>query len=178
MLGKSCFRLQFVLASFAKMNVDVILETFARHEVGAILIGGMNFLLRHQPVLTFDVDFWVKDSEENLVRVDRALRELGAEWGRDDASWGPLPEGTNWLRGQTVFCLTSRHGAIDIFREVRGLEGQYENCAARSTWERTSAGTSFRSLADEDMLACQLVLPDSERRLDRVSYLRSLKEKS
>ena len=42
------------------MNVDRILETLNRQDVRYILIGRMNFLLRHTPVLTFDVDVWVE----------------------------------------------------------------------------------------------------------------------
>jgi hypothetical protein len=158
------------------MNVDRILETFHRQQVDAILIGGMNFLLRHQPVLTFDIDFWICDSDENLEKTGNALRELGAEWGKDDVSWGPIPQGGNWLRAQTVFCLTTPFGAIDIFREVRGLEGRYNQCLARSTPQRTTNGTVFQSLSDEDMLACQLALPESERRLDRTSFLQNLRK--
>jgi hypothetical protein len=155
----------------SSMNTDVILGAFDRHGVDAILIGGMNFLLRHQPVLTFDIDFWVRDSDENLVRVIAALRELGAEWGRDEKSWTPISNDTAWLLTQSVFCLTSSHGAIDIFCEVRGLERQYESCHRRSRVETTSSGIRYRSLSDEDMLACQLALPEAERRLDRVAFL-------
>ena len=158
------------------LQVDAILEAFARREVDSILIGGMNFLLRHQPVLTFDVDFWVRDTEENLVRVTEALRDLGAEWGEKEDSWGPIPIDPGWLRSQSVFCLTTQYGAVDIFREVKGLEGQYDFCHARSKLAQTSSGIRFRSLADEDMLACQLALPEWERRLDRASYLRKLRE--
>jgi hypothetical protein len=158
------------------MQVDAILEAFARREVDSILIGGMNFLLRHQPVLTFDVDFWVRDSDENLARVTEALRDLGAEWGEKEDSWGPIPNDTRWLLRQSMVCLTTNYGAVDIFREVKGLEGQYDFCHARSKPAQTSSGIRFRSLADEDMLACQLALPESERRLDRVAYLRKLRE--
>jgi hypothetical protein len=156
------------------MNADAILECFHRHEADAILIGGMNFLLRHQPVLTFDVDFWVKDDDENLSRVATALRALGAEWGKSVETWGPLPGGHDWLRTQTVFCLTTPHGAIDIFRSVEGLFGQYEACKARSTVARLESGIIYRSLSDQDMLACQLALPENLRRLDRTNYLRNL----
>ena len=156
------------------MNADAILESFRRHEVDAILIGGMNFLLRHQPVLTFDVDFWVKDDDENLSRVATALHDLGAEWGKTEETWGPLPGGHDWLRPQSVFCLTTPHGAVDIFRSVEGLDGQYEACKTRSSVERTAGGISFRSLSDQDMLACQLALPENLRRLDRTNYLRNL----
>ncbi len=134
----------------------------------------MNFLLRHQPVLTYDVDLWVADNDGNLVRTSEALRDLRANWGRDDPSWGPIPEGFAWLRGQTVFCLTSAHGAIDIFREVRGLEGQWDVCRARCTETKTASGVPFVSLSDRDMLACQMALPESERRGDRVKYLEQL----
>lgn len=158
------------------MNADVILETFHRHKVNAILIGGMNFLLRHQPVLTYDIDFWVKDTDENLSKVSTALQELRAEWGRDDKSWKPVPSGFAWLRAQTVFCLTSASGAIDIFREVAGLEGQYDRCRDRSSECQTATGVCFASLSNEDMLLCQLALPEAERRLDRVAFLRNLIE--
>jgi hypothetical protein len=157
------------------MNVDAILEAFSQNEAEAILIGGMNFLLRHQPVLTFDVDLWVRDSDENLTRVTQSLRNLKAEWGRDDASWGPVQEGFQWLRQQTVFCFTTPYGALDIFREVAGLV-DFEDCWARSAPKHTSAGIPFRSLSDDDMLACQLVLPEEQRRRDRVAYLQKLKE--
>jgi hypothetical protein len=154
------------------MNTDAILSAFDHHEVDAILIGGMNFLLRHQPVLTFDIDFWVRDTDDNLARAAGVLRELDAEWGRNEKSWAALPGDHAWLRSQTVFCLTSPHGAIDIFREVRGLEGQYEACHGRSRLEMTASGIRYRSLSDEDMLACQLALPENERRLDRVAFLK------
>jgi len=156
------------------VNVDGILEAFHRRQVQAILIGGMNFLLRHQPVLTFDVDLWVADSDENLRASAEALRDLDARWGRDDSSWGPIPDGFAWLRGQSVFCLTSRHGAIDIFREVAGLEGQWTDCRARCTDEQTATGIPYVSLSDRDMLACQMALPENERRIDRVRYLERL----
>jgi hypothetical protein len=160
------------------MQIDKILEAFARREVDALLIGGMNFLLRHQGGMTFDIDFWVRDSEENLVRVIAALGEIGAEWGRDESSWKPIAQDTSWLRHQSVVCLTTRYGAVDIFREVKGLEGQYEACRSRAKVHHTATGIPYRSLADEDMLTCQLSLNESERRLDRIAYLQKLLKKS
>jgi hypothetical protein len=153
------------------MNADGIFTSFARHEVDAMLIGGMNFLLRHRPVLTFDIDFWVRDTADNLARVNEALRELGAEWGRSETTWGPLPAKADWLQAQSVFCLTTKCGAVDIFREVRGLEGQYATCRDRAVPCQTASGISYLALSDPDMLACQLALPEKERRLDRVAFL-------
>ena len=38
------------------MNIDKILHALSDADVDYILIGGVNFLLRHEPELTFDVD--------------------------------------------------------------------------------------------------------------------------
>ncbi len=154
------------------MNPGPVLQTFSRLGVDFLLIGGMNFLLRHQPVTTFDIDLWVRDDDANLDRVAAALHELGAEWGDSASTFRPVPADMAWLRRQSVFCLTSKAGAIDIFRSVYGL-GDYESCRARSV-ETTRDGITFRSLSDLDMLACQLALPEGERRLDRVAYLKKL----
>jgi hypothetical protein len=156
------------------VNADGILGAFHRRGVEAILIGGMNFMLRHQPVLTFDVDLWVADSDENLARVADALRDIGARWGPDETSWSDVPQDFAWLRRQALFCLTSPLGAIDIFREVAGLEGQWAACRARCTELTTATGIPYASLSDRDMLACQLALPEAERKLDRVRFLQNL----
>lgn len=60
------------------MNVDAILDSLNAQGVDYILIGGMNFLLRHVPELTFDVDIWVNDSGQNLQKLNNALHILGA----------------------------------------------------------------------------------------------------
>jgi hypothetical protein len=155
------------------MNPGRILSIFAQAKVNCLLIGGMNFYLRHRPVSTFDVDFWVCDDAANLQRVTTALVQLGAQWGATEDAWAPVPLDTGWLTRQAVYCLTSPAGAIDIFRTVRGL-ASYEACKDRSLLSETSEGITYRSLSDADMLACQLALPEGERRLDRVAYLEKL----
>jgi hypothetical protein len=154
------------------VNVDRILETFNRHGVACLLIGGMNFLLRHQPVLTYDVDLWIEDAPENAPRCEQALADLDAEWGPTDHDWRPVAQrAPGWLRTQGVFCLTSPHGPIDIFRAVRGL-GEWAASAARGLRSQTAAGVSYLALSDEDMLACQLALDEDDRKPERVRVLR------
>ena len=154
------------------MNVDEILRTLSQEQVDYLLIGGMNFLLRHLPELTWDVDIWVKDDAENLARLNRALCLLGAGWGRTEAEWGPVAADSRWLATQEVFCLTTAHGALDVFRDVRGLEGRYLDCKDRGVRARTAAGIEFTGLSDEDMLACQEALPVEERKERRIQVLR------
>lgn len=158
------------------MNVDLILATLNRHAVDYLLIGGMNFLLRHQPVLTFDVDVWIDDTEANRARCEAALGELGAEWGRTDAEWGPVvSRAPGWLAQQGVFSVNSAAGPIDIFRSVEGLASWRQSQAA-AVAARTQQGTPYFGLSDEDMLKCQLALDESARKQDRVRYLQKLLE--
>ena len=152
------------------MNIDHILRTFGDGGVEYLLIGGMNFLLQHEPVLTYDIDFWIRDAAANLDRCDKALRKLDAAWGPTEQDWRPVAAQPGWLDRQEVFCLTSFSGAIDIFRTVKGLPSWAE-CNARAYAGQTAGGVPYRGLCDEDMLACQLALPPADRRRNRVEAL-------
>ena len=154
------------------MNVDQILRTLNESQVDYLLIGGMNFLIRHLPELTFDVDIWVRDEAGNLERLNQSLRRLGAEWGRTEAEWRAVAEDWHWLQSQGVFCLTTSQGALDIFRDVRGLEGKYRECRDRGIPMATAAGVSFVGLSDPDMLTCQEALPLGEQKSRRMEVLR------
>jgi hypothetical protein len=156
------------------MDVDSILEAMNGRGVDYLLIGGMNFFIRHQPVATFDVDVWIDDQADNRRRCEIALADLGAAWGETEADWRPVqtrPAG--WLDRHGVYCLTSRAGNIDVFRSVDGLP-EWRTCRARGVAAQTAAGIAFPALADRDLLACQLALPEEDRKLDRVRYLRRL----
>jgi hypothetical protein len=131
------------------MNVDRILHEFNQAGVEYILIGGMNF----------------------LRRCDAALRVLGAEWGPTEDAWRKIEHQPGWLTRQSVYCLTSVSGAIDIFRAVAGLPS-WDEAAARTYDGKTAAGVAYRGLGDEDMITCQLALPEEQRRHDRVTTLR------
>jgi len=156
------------------MNVDHILETLNARRVDYLLIGGVSFLLRHAPVLTYDVDLWIEDTPENLRRCETALGQLEAEWGTSENDWGPVAEKTSgWLGRQGVFCLTSPYGAIDVFRSVKGL-GTWAASRAEAVEGKTGGGTAFVALSDEDMLRCQLALPKAEQNRQRILELRKV----
>lgn len=156
------------------MDVDRILQALNDHQLAYLLIGGVNFLLRHEPVLTFDVDLWIEDGESNRRCCEAALASLDAEWGESERDWGPVaPRPAGWLDRQTVFCLTSPHGAIDIFRQVTGLP-DWSFCRIRALHEATAAGTAYWGLSDEDMLWCQLALDGPFRNMQRIATLERL----
>jgi len=71
-----------------------------------------------------------------------------------------------------MFCLTTNHGALDIFREVLGLENRYDECRRRAYAARTATGISFAGLSDRDMLTCQESLPVEQQNSRRMKILR------
>jgi hypothetical protein len=153
------------------MNVDHILSVMNRHEVRYLLIGGMNFLLRHKPVMTYDVDFWIEDTEPNRRVCEIALAELKAEWGATEEEWAAVSlMSPGWLNRQAVYCLGSPSGAIDIFRTVRGLP-DWSDSYKTSIEGQTADGTAYRGLSDADMLKCQLCLEPESRKMDRIRDL-------
>jgi hypothetical protein len=159
------------------LNVDCILRHLNDRQVDYILIGGMNFLLRHLPVLTFDVDVWIEDSPQNRHRCEEALSLLDAEWGVSDSDWGLVAaKQPEWLSRQSVFCLTSPSGSIDVFRAVKGLDS-WAVCRQRAYRGRTAAGTPYWGLSDEDMLRSQAALEANEQKTQRIQTLQESLDK-
>ncbi len=158
------------------LNYERVFRTLDEQAVEFILIGGLNYFFHYRAVTTQDIDIYVRPTQDNISRCEVALTKLNAEWGRTDDDWGSVakkPPG--WLRSQSVFCLLSDCGPIDIFLRVVGLES-FESVVQRANLVSTRAGTEYRSLAAEDMLACQLALPESEQRAERVRHLQEIIE--
>lgn len=153
------------------MNVDLILSTLNRHGADHVLIGGMNFFLVHQPVVTFAMDIWIADLPANHQAVHAALVELQAEvsCSPHEEDWRPLraEESPDWWTRRPLPCLDTPHGPVDVFREVAGLEAGYAARRALCPLRQTPAGVPFRSLSDALMIQCQLALPERLRKLDR-----------
>jgi hypothetical protein len=156
------------------MNVDKILATMNEFGVAYLLIGGMNFMLRHEPtLLTFDVDLWIDDTGENRRRCELALNALGAEWGATDIDWAPVStRPTGWLERQAIFSLNTPFGAVDIFRSLPGVSN-WQSSFEAARHEQTGGGVNYHGLGDADMLQCQLVLDSSIQKPSRVQKLQS-----
>ncbi len=153
------------------IRINEILRELNQQGVNHLLIGGMNFMLRHEPKLTFDVDVWIEDTPENRRRCEVALAALDAQWGRTDEQWGPvanLPAG--WLDQQHVFSVLTAYGALDVFRSVQGLK-DWHTCWQSGVDEITKEKTPYRGLSDDDMLQCQLALSEGEQKQERIRAL-------
>lgn len=160
------------------MNADKILITMNQFGVEYLLFGGMNFLLRHEPrLLTFDIDLWINDTDQNRARCERALVALDAEWGETDTTWelvAKKPAG--WLSRQSVFSLNSPHGAMDIFRSVSGL-ADWTSSKHAAFAEATGSGVPYFGISDEDMLRCQFALEPSVQKASRIQVLQQKLQK-
>ncbi len=53
-----------------------ICDTFNRHKVKYVVVGGFAVIIHGLPRTTEDIDFFIEDSDENLKRLKTALKEL------------------------------------------------------------------------------------------------------
>jgi hypothetical protein len=68
-----------------RFDPESILTALEREGVRYVVIGGLAAVLQGSPVFTQDVDICPARDGENLVRLARALRSVGARIRTDDA---------------------------------------------------------------------------------------------
>ncbi|HMP74282.1 MAG TPA: hypothetical protein PKE55_13565 [Kiritimatiellia bacterium] len=155
-----------------QLDVNDMLATLNQYRVDYLVVGGIHFLFRHEPILTYDLDVWIDDTPENRTRCMSALVALQASWGETEEQWRSVESLTgDWLLRQSVFSLLTRSGALDVFRTMVGLSS-WQRSNLRAIPVTTSEGISYRGLSDEDMLACQEALDENHRKLDRIRILK------
>lgn len=148
-----------------------------RNEVSFLLVGGLNYFLVHKPVTTQDIDLLIDDTSENRLACEKALDDLGAQWGKSDDDWGPVTEKPQgWLSGQSVFCLLTLFAPVDIFLSLPGILS-YADAKLRSLSYEVDKDVQIKLISTRDLLECQLALPVVYQRSDRIQYLRGVLEK-
>ncbi len=86
------------------LDIDRIVDTFRRHRVDFVVIGGIAVLAHGHPRATFDLDFMADLSGENVERLAATLDELNARVRGVDADLldvdasdpQQLSSGANW----------------------------------------------------------------------------------
>jgi hypothetical protein len=142
--------------------------------VSYLLVGGLNYFLRHKPVTTQDIDLLIDDTPQNRRLCEIALVELGAEWGRRDEDWGSVSAKPNgWLSGQSVFCLLTRFGPVDIFLSIPGISN-FSEARLRSVLFEIDPSTQVRLISTVDLLACQFAIPEIYRKRERIAHLQGI----
>ena len=150
--------------------------TMNRNSVSYLLIGGLNYFLIHNPVTTQDIDLFIDETPENRFACENALIDLGAEWGQRDDDWGPVhAKPMGWLGGQSVFCLLTRFGPVDIFLSVPGISS-YGEALSRSVRYNVDADLQLNLISARDLLDCQLAIPEAYRKPERINFLRGVLE--
>lgn len=153
-----------------------VFSSMNRNNVSYLLVGGLNYFLAHKPVATQDIDLLVCDTQANRAACECALIELGAEWGRRDDDWGSVKsKRAGWLWGQSVFCLLTQFGPVDIFFSLPGISS-YLEAEQRATSFDISENLRIRLISARDLLNCQLALPEIYRKQERIQHLNGVIE--
>lgn len=93
------------------LSFQHILETFSRHDVEFVVVGGVAAVLHGAAVTTFDLDTLVRVSEENARRLLGAFEDLGAHFRGHIPSLHPVRE--DILAGRHLL-LATRAGPLDV----------------------------------------------------------------
>jgi hypothetical protein len=116
------------------LNAAAIVDILNRHGVRYVVIGAFAAIAQRAPIpTTRDIDLTPDSSAENLGRLSRALKELGARI-RTDAVDGGLPfdhDGRS-LAASSVWNLICPYGEFDISFAPSGIAGGYTELAAKA----------------------------------------------
>lgn len=145
-----------------------IIEELNRAKVDYIVIGGIAATLHGCPEQTYDLDVLYAANGDNRARLLEALRAIGAEWDR------PLDDGV--LQRQPVFALNTRHGDLDIFTGVPGIDS-YES-AAKSAVTLQLGDAPVRALDLPTLIASKEAAADpNPRKQAALNYLKALRQR-
>jgi hypothetical protein len=147
-----------------------LLQALDRHRVNYIVIGGFARVVQGTEEITRGLDIVPSTREENLRRLDAALRELGAR--RVDGQELTLDEQT--VATAPVLELATERGELKVSPEPMGTRG-YDDLRRAANREPLGRGVrpSVASLGD---LARMLSALEDEERLPQLLQLRRLRE--
>ncbi len=100
----------------AELRFDEILRILAQNEVEFILVGGLAAILQGSPLTTEDVDIVYLPSDENNIRLARALEELEAYYF--DPAGRHIEPDVEKLASMRMHLLKTRCGRVDVLRTV------------------------------------------------------------
>jgi hypothetical protein len=147
-----------------------LLQALDRHRVTYIVIGGFARIVQGTEEITHGLDIVPSTREENLRRLDAALREIDAK--RTDGRDASLE--STALAAQPVQGLTTRYGELKIVPEPAGTRG-YDDLRRAATREPLGRGVrpSVASIGD---LARMVSALGDEERIPQLMQLRRLVE--
>lgn len=107
-----------------------ILAELVRHKVRFVVVGGLAAVVQGSPLVTGDVDICYERIPENMERLVRALRELGARLrgAPDDV---PFQLDVKTIAAGDAFTFTTDAGSLDCLGTPAGTQG-YEDLEANA----------------------------------------------
>jgi hypothetical protein len=110
-----------------ELNAAAIVSALNRHQVRYVVIGAFAAIAQQAPIpATRDIDLTPEASQENLVRLSAALRELGARIRAEAVPDGlPFGHDATSLAAADVWNLICPDGEFDISFHPPGFEGGY-----------------------------------------------------
>jgi transcriptional regulator with XRE-family HTH domain len=147
-----------------------LLQALDRHRVTYVLIGGFARIVQGTEEPTHGLDLTPAMREQNLERLERALREIDAR--RADGRALTLDEAT--LAARPVHELDTRYGELKLVAQPAGTRG-YDDL--RRAASREPLGHGVRpSVASVGDLARMLAALGDETRLPQLMQLRRITE--
>ncbi len=138
-----------------------------------VVIGGLCVVYHGVPVATFDLDICCPFGEENVRKIESAVKDLNPVH-RLTANKLPLEETRSSFKDLKNIYLQTNLGKLDCLSEVAGL-GDYEQVLQQSILHRMSFG-EFRML-NLDALIASKSAAGREKDLSAVKLLQAIKER-
>jgi predicted nucleotidyltransferase len=138
-----------------------------------VVIGGLCVVYHGVPVATFDLDICCPFGEENIRKIESAVKDLNP-FHRLTANKLPLELTRSSFASLKNLYLQTDLGKLDCLSEVAGV-GNYEQVLQQSILHRMSFG-EFRML-NLDALIASKSAAGREKDLEAVRLLRAVKER-
>jgi predicted nucleotidyltransferase len=138
-----------------------------------VVIGGLCVVYHGVPVATFDLDICCPFGEENVRRIESAVKDLNPVH-RLTANKLRLEETRSSFKDLKNIYLQTDLGKLDCLSEVAGL-GSYEQVLQQSILHTMSFG-QFRMLNLDALIAAKTAV-GRQKDLDAVRLLKAVKER-
>ena len=136
-----------------------LLQALDHHRVSYVLIGGFARIVQGTEEMTYGLDLTPSLREQNLERLERALRELDARRA-DGRALSLAPE---TLASEPVHELQTRYGELKLVPEPAGTRG-YDDLRRAATREPLGRGIRPSVASVGDLARMLSALADQEHR--------------